>query len=79
MKTRYRDTDRELRVRLRRTLICPLTEYTTEFFHEDTTKENQFITATYFKERNVLDVGIFLDKVPTDVLEAIIEQRKVEA
>ena len=71
--TRWKDGEDELRVRLRLTLKC---NEKTHFYHEETPKEEQFISATHFVDKDVIDVVIFTNKVQEELRKALDEQHE---
>ena len=68
-KTRFQDTPTEFRIRLRKTLS--LYDQAGDFYHEDIEVKQQFISATHFAGKDVIDVVVRLDKFPADKKERI--------
>jgi hypothetical protein len=60
-KTRWQDTERELRIRLHKTMELQIGY---NFYHEDVPSKEQIISVTTStKNGEVLDVTLFIDKV----------------
>lgn len=60
-KTRFKDTERELRIRLKCTSKS-LFGNPIRFYHEQT-KKNRVLTATLSADRETLDVTLFVDNL----------------
>jgi hypothetical protein len=61
-KTRFKDTPRELRIRLK--CSCKLSNVgDVRFFHEKTDKGDQVLTATLGGDLETLDVTLFMDRI----------------
>ena len=67
-KTRFQDTSRELRIRLK--CSCRLSGDDIRFFHEKTEKGKQVLTATLSGNKETLDVSLFMDRIKKLVSES---------
>ena len=63
-KTRFQDTPRELRIRLK--CSCKLSSLgDIRFFHEKTDKDDQVLSATLSSDLETLDVVLLTDRLDT--------------